>query len=135
MVWVEQSTDSIRYVAASAHGGYDTRAVEDIMMDGDRAKIVYHKDGGSTHAMRFAKEDDDAIENAKGVWFRGALVSYEGFPDASVRDAMMGNDWGKGKIDFSDARFEDALESAKGKFDIPLDTSTDDESSPGVPSC
>ena len=48
---------------------------------------------------------------------------------------MMGNDWGKGKIDFSDARFADALESAKGKFDIPLDTSTDDESSPGVPSC
>lgn len=135
VVWVQDN--QVRYVAASAHGDYDNRPVGDIRMEGDRAKIVYHKEGPSTHAFRFGNEDDDNIENHKGVWFQGALISYEGFPDSGLRDSMIGNDWGSAAIDFSDDRFAEALEKAKGDHggDITLDTSTDDENSPGVPSC
>lgn len=105
-------------------------------MEGDRAKIVYHKDGASTHAFRFANEGDDNIENHKGVWFQGALLSWNGFPDEGIRSAMVGNNWGSAAIDFSDDRFAGALESAKGgREDITLDTSYDDEASPGVPEC
>jgi hypothetical protein len=133
VVWVQE--DQIRYIAASAHGDYDCRPVEEVRMEGDRPKIVYHKGGASTHSLRFANEDDDSIENHLGVWFQGALVSYNGFPEG-LRDTMIGNDWGSAVIDFSDARFADALESAKGgREDIGLDTGSDDDSSPGQPEC
>jgi hypothetical protein len=134
VVWTEG--DAARYVAASAHGGYDVRAFDDVQQDNGHAKIVYHRDGSSTHAMRFAKDDgtDEPPENDAGVWFYGGLVSYYGFPSNEIRDAMMGNDWGSGKIDFSDARIADALEAAKGGNDIPLDVGVD-ESVPGDRVC
>ncbi|KFH47006.1 hypothetical protein ACRE_021160 [Hapsidospora chrysogenum ATCC 11550] len=133
VVWVQD--DQIRYIAASAHGDYDCRPVEDVRMEGDHPKIVYHKGGAGTHSLRFANEDDDGIENHLGVWFQGALVSYNGFPEG-LRDKMIGNDWGSAAIDFSDDRFADALESAKGgREDIGLDTGSDDDSSPGQPEC
>lgn len=132
VVWVEG--EDIRYVAASAHGGYDVRDVGDVLMDGDHPKIVYHKDGAGTHAMRFAKEDDDdPVENHTGAWFYGDIVNYYGFPTAEIRNAMLDNDWGSGKIDFSDARIADALESAKGGKDIPLDTGVDEDGSTEKP--
>ena len=123
VVWTEGS--EAKYVAASAHGGYNVRAVGDVRMDDTHPKIVYHKDGASTHAMRFATEKDEPVENDLGQWFRGGLVDYNSFPSTGVRDAMMNNDWGKGKIDFSDARIKDALDKAKGDNDIPLDTGSD----------
>ena len=46
--------DEAKIVAASAHGDYDTKNAADVRWDGTHPKIVYHKDGGSTHAFRFA---------------------------------------------------------------------------------
>lgn len=126
VVWLEGDTP--RYVAASAHGGYDVRSMDEVLQFAGHPAIVYHRDGSSTHAMRFAtQEDDDVIENHTGQWFYGPVVDYQGFPSTEVRDAMIGNDWGSGKIDFSDERIADALELAKGGNDIPLDTTYDDE--------
>lgn len=134
VVWVEGTT--IRYVAASAHGGYDVRSVDEIMMEGDHPKIVYHRDGSSTHAMRFAQEDDDTpVENHTGSWFYGGVIDYYGFPTEDLRSAMLGNDWGSGKIDFSDERIAEALDKAKGGNDIPLDTGVDDEGTIGNNPC
>lgn len=125
VVWTEGET--IRYVAAGAHAGYDVRAIDDVMQDNGHPKIVYHKDGTSTHAFRFAKDGDDPPENAKGSWFYGTVVSYFGFPNAELRDSMLTHDWEKGHIDFTDEKFPVALDSAKGGNDIPLDVNVDDE--------
>lgn len=125
--------EEIRYVAASAHGGYETRAVGEYLEVNGHPKIVYHKDGDATHAHRFAKDDDEPPENATGEWFYGDIIDYNGFPSDDLRAAMIGNDWGNGKIDFSDVRISDALELAKGGNDIPLDTGVDEEGSTGRP--
>ncbi|KAG9251824.1 NLP4 protein [Emericellopsis atlantica] len=125
VVWLEG--DVVRYVAASAHGDYEVRPVQDALEVNGHTKIVYHRDGSSTHAMRFAKEGDEPPENHGGSWFYGGLVDYYGFPNDDVRAAMLANDWLPGKIDFSDVRFADALELAKGGYDIPLDVGRDDE--------
>ncbi|KAI0850034.1 necrosis inducing protein-domain-containing protein [Daldinia vernicosa] len=58
------------YVAVGIHGDFDTRKAEDVRWEnGTHPKVVYHKPGGSTHGWRFARKDDDNIENEKGVWF------------------------------------------------------------------
>lgn len=54
-MWVEG--DAARYVAASAHGGYDVRPIEEVLQVDVHLKIIHHKDNGSTHAMRFVKEE------------------------------------------------------------------------------
>lgn len=133
VVWTQN--DEAKFVATSAHGEYDCKPAEEVRWDGTHPKVVYHKDGAGTHAFRFANEDDDNIENDKGVWFYGALMSWLGFPDNGLRDSMANNDWGSAVIDFIDSRIQDTLESAKGGQDIPLDTSFDDETSPGQPAC
>nr|WP_228047708.1 NPP1 family protein [Saccharopolyspora sp. HNM0983] len=46
VVWVEQGTGTVGYVAASAHGEYETRHRDEIAREGGHPKIVYHKDGG-----------------------------------------------------------------------------------------
>lgn len=67
-VWVSTETGRAEYVGASQHGNYELKPAADVRWDGDHPKIVYHKDGASTHCFRFAGEADENIENHKGVW-------------------------------------------------------------------
>lgn len=120
VVWVEGDTP--RYVAASAHGSYDVREFSEIWTDGNRAKIVYHKDGHSTHAFRFAKGNDDEVENHKGKWFQGALLGYTSWPDNALRLKAFTNDWGAANVALTDEMFTENLEKARGP-DVALDTS------------
>ncbi|KAI1774573.1 necrosis inducing protein-domain-containing protein [Hypoxylon cercidicola] len=103
----------LKAVAASKHGHYKTRSVNDVRMDGNHPKIVYNKNGGSTHSFRFGREDDDNIENASGAWFRGALVDYDtGFP-GNTRDILMTHDFGRASIAIKDDSFQWNLDHAR----------------------
>ncbi|KAH7123285.1 necrosis inducing protein [Dactylonectria estremocensis] len=134
VVWVQNGT--AKYVAASAHTKYHIRPIEDVLLDRDtHPKIVYHRSGAQTHSFRFSKVDDDRIENHKGVWFYGDLVSYLGFSSTKLRDKMLNHNWGAAKIDFKDSRIVHELNKAKGGKDIPLDTTFDDRISLRVPYC
>ncbi|KAK4148670.1 necrosis inducing protein-domain-containing protein [Chaetomidium leptoderma] len=130
-VWVSEATGRVEYVGASQHGKYEIKPASQVRFDGDHPKMVYHKDGASTHCFRFANAGDDSIENAKGVWFRGALVSYNGFPSTGLRDQLFAHDFGSATIDFKDATFAGAIGRAKPAavtFDAGLDVG-----SPGTP--
>jgi hypothetical protein len=101
---------------------------------GVHPKIVYHKDGLSTHAFRFGREDDDReVENHTGRWVRSALVSWEGFRDVEVRETLAGARWGAASFGLRDGKFERVLKKAKGRRDIPMDVDVDDEISLGEP--
>ncbi|KAI1811432.1 NPP1-domain-containing protein [Poronia punctata] len=134
VVWVRDGDDTASYVAVSQHKGFEVRAAQDVRWEDTHPKVVYHQDGGLTHDFRFANEDDDGIENHKGVWFYGSLVSWFGFPSAEIRDKMVNNDWGAALPDLRDDVFVTKLEDSKGGNDIPMDTGVDD-GSPGEPSC
>ncbi|KAK0610349.1 necrosis inducing protein-domain-containing protein [Bombardia bombarda] len=129
-VWVRDGGGA-EYVAASQHGGWEIKYYTDVRWDGEHPKMVYHKDGAGTHAFRFANAADDAIENAKGVWFRGPLVSYNGFP-AGIRDKLYAYDFGKATIALKDGQFPShitsAIPSQISGFDVNLDVG-----SPGTP--
>ncbi len=129
-VWVRDGAAQL--VSASQHGDYQVKAAGDVRWDGTHPKIVYHKDGLNTHAFRFANEADEAIENATGAWFYGALVSWNGFPSTAIRDKLMSTDFGSANIAIKDASFPSHLDSSRGdnapEFDINLD-----DGSPGNP--
>ncbi|MFD0774907.1 NPP1 family protein [Streptomonospora algeriensis] len=110
VVWVEG--DQARYVSASAHGDYDTRAASEVRWEGTHAKIVYHKDGWSTHAFRFAAGHDDPPENHDGVWQYPDLVSWNNFPPG-IREALVAADFGSARLALKDGNFEADLAKAK----------------------
>lgn len=108
--WVKDG--QLRYVAASRHGGYDIRPAGAVRMDGTHPKIVYHKDGGSTHAFRFANETDDRVENQTGNWHYPAPVSWEAL-NPSMRDTIENHSYGKASFDIRSAVFSGKLAQAK----------------------
>ncbi|GAB0138053.1 hypothetical protein EsDP_00006300 [Epichloe bromicola] len=89
VVVVRQNEDLPRLVSASAHDGYDTREPLRVRFQDGHAKIVYHKNGAGTHALRFANARDEDIENDRGVWMQGALVDWNGFPSIKLRNRMV----------------------------------------------
>ncbi|WP_307851214.1 NPP1 family protein [Nocardiopsis sp. MG754419] len=109
VVWVLD--DEARHVSASAHGDFDTRAADDVLWEGTHPKIVYHKDGASTHAFRFAADHDDPPENHDGVWQYPDLVGWDGYPEG-IRDIFVSADYGAAQLDLKDERFGDALAKA-----------------------
>lgn len=112
IVFVEGGNDG-RIVAVSQHSDYDTKNYGDVRLDGEHPKVVYNKDGGSTHDFRFANEDDDNIENAKDVWFRGALVDYNtGFP-GDTRNTLMTHDFGSASLAIRDSKFKENIDHAR----------------------
>lgn len=68
VVWTQN--DRIQYVAVSAHGGYTIRPAKDVHMDrSTHPRVVYHKDGGLTHAFRFGNgADNSKQENYYKTW-------------------------------------------------------------------
>ncbi|KAF4972082.1 hypothetical protein FZEAL_9676 [Fusarium zealandicum] len=109
-----KDNEGAQVVAVSQHSDYETRASVDARWDQDtHVKVVYHKDGGSTHAFRFANEADDGIENHKGVWFRGALVGWNGFPSVEIRDKLVNYDFGSASLAIKDNTFKPNLDKAR----------------------
>ncbi|KAL2123586.1 hypothetical protein VTJ04DRAFT_4041 [Mycothermus thermophilus] len=133
VVWVRNN--KAEYVAASRHNGYTINKASDVRWLGTHPKIIYHKDGGLTHAFRFAKAADEKIEDHKGVWFRGALVSYNGFPSTAIRDKLCAYDFDEVTIAFKDAEFAGNLRKAKPKEIKNFNVGWDDPAtgSPGFP--
>ncbi|RGP64957.1 necrosis inducing -domain-containing [Fusarium sporotrichioides] len=86
--------DQVKRVAPSCHGKYGG-ATNSPRVDGKRAKVVYHKDGASTHCWRIANAGDDAVENYTGRWYIGNLVGWNNWPvlnGQSLRDRVF-NAW------------------------------------------
>ncbi|MFJ5234451.1 NPP1 family protein [Kitasatospora sp. NPDC088391] len=106
VVWIKD--DTVQYVSVSQHSGYQVAARSAIRFDGTHPKIVYHKDGVSTHDFRFANTNDEPPENATGAWFSPRLVGWDGYP-AGYRDKLLAADFGAATIKIGDGPFQYAL--------------------------
>lgn len=114
-----KDNEGAQVVAVSQHSDYETKAAGEVRWHEDtHVKVVYHKDGGSTHCFRFANEGDDNIENHKGSWFFGALIDYyTGFPSTGVWETLMSYDFGSATLAFKDAHFKSNLDKARDPSD------------------
>ncbi|MFJ2443576.1 NPP1 family protein [Streptomyces sp. NPDC087658] len=117
VVWVQNN--QAQYVSTSAHGGFTVHTRDQIRWDGSHAKVVYHKDGVSTHAFRAAGSNDEPPENHYGVWQYPTLVGWDGYP-AGLRDKLSQANFGSANFGLKDGSFNSHLAKAK-PAGIPFD--------------
>jgi hypothetical protein len=120
VVWVNDADQGrASFVSASRHGGFDTKPANEVLFEGSHPKIVYHKDGGSTHAFRFAGPGDEPPENHKHTWQYPTLVGWDNYPPG-IRDKLTQADFGHATMGIRDGTFEGELKKAKPDG-IPFD--------------
>jgi necrosis inducing protein (NPP1) len=122
VAWVHVTTSApakLEYVSTSAHGNYQVHETKHLFFDDGakrHAKIVYHKDGGLTHAFRKAKAEHggecEPAENDLKMWQYPALVGWEGWPSVGFRNMLTGHDFGKANLAIKNDRFVMNLEKA-----------------------
>ncbi|MFE7069692.1 NPP1 family protein [Streptomyces sp. NPDC057620] len=118
--WINQSTNQVEYVSVTAHGSYHTTARDQVLFEGTHPKVVYHQDGGSTHALRLGNGTDEPVENDSGAWVHPPLVDWNGFPSTELRDKLMNADFEHAQLDLRDSSYASKLAQAKPQ-DVPLD--------------
>lgn len=111
--------DQVKYVSTSAHGSFDVHAASAVRFDGTHPKIVYHKDGVSTHCFRLAGPGDEPPENHRGTWQYPPLVGWNGYPPG-VREKLTSHNFGSANFGLKDADFANHLAKAKPSG-IPFD--------------
>ncbi|MFI9641346.1 NPP1 family protein [Micromonospora sp. NPDC051925] len=118
VVWVQGEWGM--WVATSAHGKYQIKHRNDVPWDdtGKHPKVVYHKDGGSTHAFRHAGFGE-LPENHKGAWQYPPLIGWDNYPPG-FRDRLVGHNFGSATFGIKDGTFENELAKAKPSS-VPLD--------------
>ena len=113
VVWVHN--DAPVWVAVSQHGKYFWIPRSQIKWHNEtHAKVVYHKDGGGTHAFRHAKSNDgdEPPENHKGRWHLPKVIGWDNFPPG-FRDKLAETSFGSASLDLRDGVFENKLKEAK----------------------
>lgn len=85
-VWTKDGV--VTHGSVSAHGDLETKAVSEVPFQDNHLKVVYHKDGLWTHAMRFAKVDETA-ENPYGSFVTPVLLSWYGLTGDNLGNPVM----------------------------------------------
>ncbi|WP_031048881.1 NPP1 family protein [Streptomyces sp. NRRL F-5650] len=117
VVWVKD--DTVQYVSTSSHGSFDVHERSAVRFDGTHPKIVYHKDGISTHCFRLATSNDEPPENHEGAWQYPPLVGWNGYP-AGLREKLTAHDFGSANFGLKDASFASHLAAAR-PAGVPFD--------------
>ena len=114
-VWT--SNGIITHGSYSAHGDLYTAAASELAFDNGHMKIVYHKDGVGTHALRFAKTSE-AAENPYGIFVTPTLISWydfsgDGWNNIVMRTRLNNFDYGSANLPMANSRFLSNLNAFK----------------------
>lgn len=101
----------------SAHGKLYNAELASLPTQNGHMKIVYHKDGALTHAMRFAKSGETA-ENAYGTFVTPTIISWatmtgDGVTNATLRNDLNTYDYGSATIPMRNDNFLSNLNTYK----------------------
>ncbi|MFC3033620.1 NPP1 family protein [Pseudoalteromonas fenneropenaei] len=93
----------------SAHGKLYSKAASELPFENNHLKIVYHKDGLLTHAMRFAKPMESA-ENSYNRFVTPPIISWYHMRTASLDNSQLRTllnqfDYGSATIPLKDSHF------------------------------
>lgn len=114
-IWTKNGV--VTHGGYSAHGKLYNAEIATLDQQYGHVKIVYHKDGVSTHAMRFAKIGEVA-ENAYGQFVTPPIVSWpvlwgDGLSNAQMRAKLNTFDYGSATIPLKDSNFLSNLNTYK----------------------
>lgn len=110
LVWTTNNV--LTHASYSAHGRVTTEPVANLHFDFDapqKVKIVYHKNGGSTHSMRFAGQHE-APENDLRRWVTPTIVDWRSMRSDSasneaLRQLLNTHDFGEADCSVNDKNF------------------------------
>jgi hypothetical protein len=106
LVWTTNGV--ITHASYSAHGNVNTDSITNLDQDPDtHVKIVYHHDGGLTHAMRFAGENEQA-ENHLGRWLTPTLVEWDRMTE-ELHHIFNTHDFGAANCSFNNHNFPEEI--------------------------
>lgn len=108
---------AITHGSYSAHGDLFTETVDKIPKQNGKLKFVYHKDGISTHAMRFAGNNENA-ENEYSTFVTPPVVDWftmigDETTNAELRKVLETYDYGSAVFPNKDNRFFKELNEDK----------------------
>jgi hypothetical protein len=106
-VWTKNGV--VTHAGYSAHGKLYNVAAAQLPMQYGHVKIVYHKDGVTTHAMRMAGATEVA-ENGYGQFVTPTIVSWyelhgDGISNEQMRNKLNAYDYGSATIPLRDSNF------------------------------
>ncbi len=106
----------VTHGGVSAHGKMSTESASSLPFENGHLKVVYHKDGPSTHSLRFAKNNEQA-ENPAGRFVTPAIVSWfdvkGNLNNHEMRRRLNQYDYGDATIPLKDSNFYDNLNRFK----------------------
>lgn len=108
LVWT--TNDKLTHAYVSQHRSGDLRPISKIHFDAwcpECVKVVYHKDGGTTHAMRFADKNEKA-ENHDKYWVKPPILDWWLMP-AAIRTKLNTANFGQANCSVCNAKFPDAI--------------------------
>lgn len=130
VLWIKENKQnnsfSVDEVGVSAHGKLPTKVVKDVPKlsrysddpDFNTFTIVYHKDGGSTHALRNSKSvkmdefnityNDEGAENPTEKWWSPAKLINVDYTSDEFKSALASANWGSAT---SELKTDDAARS------------------------
>ena len=111
--WINQSANRVDYVSTTQHSSFQTYPSAQVRFDGSHPKVVYHKDGLSTHFFRLANTGDEPPENHYHNWRYPPIVDWTGWPSTTLRDRLMSANFGSASIKIKDGDFEYLLNLTK----------------------
>lgn len=106
-VWTKNGV--VTHAGYSAHGKlYNVEAAQ-LPLQYGHVKIVYHKDGVTTHALRMAKPGEVA-ENSYGQFVTPTIISWyemrgDGLTNEQMRNKLNAYDYGSATIPLRDSNF------------------------------
>lgn len=114
-IWTKDG--AVTHAGYSAHGDLYNAEVSTLALANGHVKFVYHKDGVSTHALRFASASETA-ENPYGQFLVPTIVSWyqlmgDGVSNAQIRSLLNGFDYGSATIPLRDSNFLGNLNTYK----------------------
>lgn len=100
-VWTKNGV--VTHGSFSAHGDLNTSPASSLGFEGTHLKIVYHKDGAGTHALRFSAAGE-AAENPYGRFVTPAIISWFEL-DGNFRSLLNSYNYGSATLPLRDDNF------------------------------
>jgi hypothetical protein len=112
-VWTKNG--NVTHGSYSAHGNLYTKPVNELPLEQGHLKIVYHKDGGLTHALRFAKSNEYA-ENPYGAFVVPPITSWytltgDNVSNQAMREKLNTYNYGSASIAMKNSNFLNTVNS------------------------
>lgn len=107
----------VTHGGVSCHGDVEQKSIDQLFTENGHLKVVYHKDGATTHCVRFAKETEFA-ENPYQAFVTPTIASWfeltgDGLTNEDMRGRLSSFNYGSAIFPIKDSRFFGELNKAR----------------------